>query len=131
VDRLLRLLAQPPAAGRSHCGARDRRGVRRDDGGVPRASGRGRSLRQPAADAIRSYRPQSDEGDVAMPARVFLAAVALLASLVLAIGWGAGQFIRAGAPALDVAGERWINSAPLTTPDLRGKVVLVEFWTFG
>jgi hypothetical protein len=30
-----------------------------------------------------------------------------------------------------VAGERWINGGPLTTPGLRGKVVLVEFWTFG
>jgi len=66
-----------------------------------------------------------------MPARVFLAAVALLASLGLAIGPATGQFIRAGTPAPEVAGERWINSAPLTTPDLRGKVVLVEFWTFG
>jgi hypothetical protein len=27
--------------------------------------------------------------------------------------------------------ERWINSEPLTTPGLRGRVVLVEFWTFG
>jgi len=26
--------------------------------------------------------------------------------------------------------KRWINSAPLTMAQLRGKVVLVEFWTF-
>ena len=25
----------------------------------------------------------------------------------------------------------WINSAPLTLASLRGKVVLVHFWTFG
>lgn len=24
----------------------------------------------------------------------------------------------------------WINSAPLTLADLRGKLVLLEFWTF-
>ena len=36
-----------------------------------------------------------------------------------------------GAPAPDVAGERWINSEPLTTPSLRGRVVMVEFWTYG
>lgn len=33
------------------------------------------------------------------------------------------------APAL--AAGTWINSGPLTLDDLRGKVVLVEFWTFG
>jgi thiol-disulfide isomerase/thioredoxin len=27
--------------------------------------------------------------------------------------------------------ERWLNSAPLTMASLRGKVVLVDFWTFG
>lgn len=43
----------------------------------------------------------------------------------------AGQALRVGAAAPDVAGERWINSEPLTTPNLRGRVVLVEFWTFG
>lgn len=31
--------------------------------------------------------------------------------------------------ALDGAGE-WINSQPLTASDLRGKVVLVQFWTY-
>ena len=30
-----------------------------------------------------------------------------------------------------VQGAAWINSAPLGAPQLRGKVVLVEFWTFG
>jgi hypothetical protein len=27
--------------------------------------------------------------------------------------------------------EAWLNSEPLKLADLRGKVVLVEFWTFG
>ncbi len=35
----------------------------------------------------------------------------------------------ARAPAL--AAGTWINSAPLTLDSLRGRVVLVEFWTFG
>jgi hypothetical protein len=63
--------------------------------------------------------------------RALFAAVALLATAGLAAGSAASQVMRAGAPAPDVAGERWINSGPLTTSGLRGKVVLVEFWTFG
>lgn len=35
-------------------------------------------------------------------------------------------------PAPAIENEMWLNSdAPLTLADLRGKVVLVEFWTFG
>jgi cytochrome c biogenesis protein CcdA/thiol-disulfide isomerase/thioredoxin len=35
-------------------------------------------------------------------------------------------------PAPELAGiETWLNSAPLTIRSLRGKVVLVDFWTFG
>jgi hypothetical protein len=56
-------------------------------------------------------------------------AIALSIVLALAVGTYAGP--RAGDTALDVAGERWINSAPLTMPALRGRVVLVEFWTYG
>jgi thiol-disulfide isomerase/thioredoxin len=37
----------------------------------------------------------------------------------------------AAAPAPDFAGiEQWHNSAPLTMQQLRGKVVLVDFWTY-
>lgn len=32
--------------------------------------------------------------------------------------------------AADINGREWINSAPLSLPKLRGKVVLVEFWTY-
>jgi hypothetical protein len=39
--------------------------------------------------------------------------------------------VRVGQPAPEINGERWINSAPLTIADLRGRVVLVEFWTYG
>ncbi len=31
----------------------------------------------------------------------------------------------------ELTNEEWINSEPLRMSDLRGKVVLVEFWTFG
>ncbi|CAG0987043.1 hypothetical protein ANRL2_02893 [Anaerolineae bacterium] len=76
-------------------------------------------------------------------------AVAILALLALALLFGAGawqmrriapgeqsalakQVVRATAPrAPEIASATWLNSAPLTARDLRGKVVVVEFWTFG
>ena len=42
-----------------------------------------------------------------------------------------GAAITLGKSAPDVAGENWINSKPLTIADLKGRVVLVEFWTYG
>ena len=57
--------------------------------------------------------------------------IALMAAAGFVASPVAGQALRLGAAAPDVAGVRWINSEPLTTPSLRGRVVLVEFWTFG
>lgn len=34
-------------------------------------------------------------------------------------------------PAPEIANDTWINSDPLTLESQRGKVVLLEFWTFG
>jgi hypothetical protein len=39
--------------------------------------------------------------------------------------------INIGKAAPEIAGEPWINSAPLTINVLKGRVVLVEFWTYG
>jgi hypothetical protein len=54
-----------------------------------------------------------------------LALVAGLAALA------PGQAIRAGGRAPEIAGGPWINSPALDLAALRGRVVLVEFWTFG
>jgi hypothetical protein len=55
----------------------------------------------------------------------------VLATLLLAPPAGA-QVPRTGTPAPGIAGGgAWINSAPLTLSGLRGRVVLVEFWTYG
>jgi hypothetical protein len=42
-----------------------------------------------------------------------------------------GQALRPGQLAADLAGGAWINSAALSMEDLRGRVVLLEFWTYG
>ena len=63
--------------------------------------------------------------------RAVLLAVAVLAVLTGGVCTAAAQALRLGQPAPEVAGERWINSAPLTMAGLRGRVVLVEFWTYG
>ncbi len=34
-------------------------------------------------------------------------------------------------PAPNITASTWLNSPPLSLKDLRGKVVLVKFWTFG
>lgn len=36
-----------------------------------------------------------------------------------------------GGKAPDIMNEMWLNSLPLKLMDLKGKVVMVEFWTFG
>jgi len=57
--------------------------------------------------------------------RVFAVALVMLA---LASG---GPALAEEVPlAPELRGERWLNSAPLRMQALRGKVVLVEFWTF-
>ena len=60
------------------------------------------------------------------------ARVALVGMGMLALAGSAGaQAPRLRDPAPDVKGGPWVNSAPLTTDALRGRVVLVEFWTYG
>jgi hypothetical protein len=38
---------------------------------------------------------------------------------------------RVGQPAPEITGGPWLNSAPLSLAALRGRVVFVEFWTYG
>lgn len=57
-----------------------------------------------------------------------LAAMAVTALLVAPAWLGARPTPPRIAP--PVTAEQWLNSEPLANEDLRGKVVLVEFWTF-
>jgi hypothetical protein len=61
-------------------------------------------------------------------------AMAGLASVVvlLALSPGSEAFsTRVGQPAPEITGGPWINSEPLSMEKLRGRVVAVEFWTYG
>ena len=51
--------------------------------------------------------------------------------VALAVAAGAGQPLRTGQAAPEITGGPWINSGPLTLSGLRGRVVAVEFWTYG
>jgi thiol-disulfide isomerase/thioredoxin len=62
----------------------------------------------------------------------------VVAVALTGVGWGhqlstsnveEGAVIGKNAP--EIGDGKWINSCPLKLHDLRGKVVLVEFWTFG
>ena len=61
---------------------------------------------------------------------ILLAAVLGIGLAGAGRGHGAGPASVAG-PAPEIAAAPWINSAPLTMAGLRGRVVLVEFWTYG
>ena len=55
---------------------------------------------------------------------------ALLAVLAVPFG-GQAVTTRVGQAAPEITGGPWINSEPLSMEKLRGRVVAVEFWTFG
>ena len=58
--------------------------------------------------------------------------VGLVLALAIWAAWPrAGAALTSGTMAPDIAGDNWINSKPLTIASLKGRVVLVEFWTYG
>lgn len=60
--------------------------------------------------------------------------VVVCLSLLIQLGllsWRPSVRAGIGAPAPEFSGQHWMNSEPLRLADLKGKVVLVEFWTFG
>ena len=77
--------------------------------------------------------PRSDGGAMAMrgdPAMMMQGGPAMMAAGAAMRGNDAGALPDEGElPPLDGA-TQWLNSPPLTTAGLRGKVVLVDFWTY-
>jgi hypothetical protein len=66
-----------------------------------------------------------------MMARGWLLAGVALVTLVLPHTAGAQRGMRVGQVAPEITGGPWINSEPLSLAKLRGRVVFVEFWTYG
>ena len=66
-----------------------------------------------------------------MGRELWTAVVVALALLGGVAPLASGQALRIGTPAPEIASGAWINSEPLTVGALRGRVVLVEFWTYG
>ncbi len=67
-----------------------------------------------------------------MNTRIFRLGAAILVTGFIAFfllgggAWGMGL----GVPAPELKGGPWLNSEPLKMKDLRGKVVLIEMWTY-
>lgn len=61
-----------------------------------------------------------------------LSCMAMVGILVHSAAWAFGPRQMPMAPELPVLSQRdWINSKPLSLQEMRGRAVLVEFWTYG
>jgi hypothetical protein len=63
--------------------------------------------------------------------RVAFALLLLAAGLAGTVSPTHAWALRVGDRAPEITGEHWINSPPLSMAGLRGRVVFIEFWTFG
>ena len=57
--------------------------------------------------------------------------VVVTAGALGAPGTEAHRGARVGQAAPEITGSPWLNSGPLSLAGLRGRVVFVEFWTYG
>jgi hypothetical protein len=60
--------------------------------------------------------------------KTWVAATALIALLLAGL---VAAEVPIGRAAPELAAGAWINSEPLTLQQLRGRVVLIDFWTYG
>ena len=62
---------------------------------------------------------------------VLVAVVVVSAGVIAPSGEAESGGPRLGRPAPEITGAPWINSEALSLRKLRGRVVYVEFWTYG
>jgi hypothetical protein len=55
--------------------------------------------------------------------------LAVLGIHCFSLRWAQAAWVGQRAP--ELSNQVWINSAPLRLANLRGKVILLEFWTYG
>ena len=56
---------------------------------------------------------------------------ALIVALVVGVGSAGADVVPVGKAAPEIAQGAWVNSEPLSMQALRGRVVLLDFWTHG
>jgi hypothetical protein len=66
-----------------------------------------------------------------MTRTVAVVGIFVLGLLAWAPGRAAAQAHLLDRPAPEIAGGPWLNSPPLTLSAVRGRVLLVDFWTSG
>ncbi|MBI3344636.1 MAG: redoxin domain-containing protein [Gammaproteobacteria bacterium] len=57
--------------------------------------------------------------------------LSLLTGLIMLTAYAVTLADNLGHPAPELLNETWLNTKPLHLTDLKGKVVMVEFWTYG
>jgi hypothetical protein len=62
---------------------------------------------------------------------VRLPPIPLMVAVAMLVASPATALVAEGERAPEIVGHAWINSPPLTMEGLTGRVVLVEFWTYG
>jgi hypothetical protein len=87
----------------------------------------------PVAKVIHFRREAHMTSRAATALGFILAVMGLIVAGIVALPHTAGaeRGIRVGQVAPEITGGPWVNSAPLSLGALRGRVVFVEFWTYG
>src|SRR5215470_1125820 len=70
-------------------------------------------------------------GAIRVPRQVVLRALTAIVGIIAFSSLGPATGVYAARAAPEIAATTWLNSAPVRLADLKGRIALVEFWTFG